>query len=226
MQSHPSVIFFNSKTKSLGELSNFHSAPDIPSVESEYKQTMFPQKEVRDLFKAFEASDSKKFLWFLKQLQPGKNWTDIKEQYWFRGNRPIHGILSKLAGAAVLTTAVGKKRKKILAGLANVKQIKIEKNTTDDEKKMLMLGILRQKFSHQEYADVLLGTGNAVLHEKPMRGKPNNWSYRDGEGGDWLGQLLMQVRDELRNKSDSLDAEIKATLPASITAGVLETVTQ
>ena len=62
-----------------------------------------------------------------------------------------------------------------------------------------MLKLLKIKFSKKEYAEALLSTGDAILHEKPIRGRPNSWTYKDGQGGDWLGQLLMIVREELKN---------------------------
>lgn len=65
-----------------------------------------------------------------------------------------------------------------------------------------MLEIVRAKFSDPELAEKLLATGDRLLVEG------NTWSDRrwgcvqakDGSwrGKNWLGQILMQVRDELR----------------------------
>ena len=78
--------------------------------------------------------------------------------------------------------------------------LEVKPNTKDSEKKELMLKLLRKKCSKKEYKDELLRTGNMVLHEKPLRGGADNWTYKNGEGGDWLGKLLMKVREEIRDK--------------------------
>jgi predicted NAD-dependent protein-ADP-ribosyltransferase YbiA (DUF1768 family) len=118
-------------------------------------------------------------------------------EYWTRDGKPIRGILSQLVGTSVKDTAVGKRRLKIIKEMVGLKELNIKGNTTDDEKKELMLRLLRRKYSIEEYREELLLTGDAILHEKPLRGRANNWSYKDGNGGDWLGELLMKVRCEL-----------------------------
>ena len=63
----------------------------------------------------------------------------------------------------------------------------------------VMLGFLRKKFGHSMLRDLLLGTGTAKLVE----GNTWNdtfWGVVDGRGRNHLGRLLMQVRDELRQK--------------------------
>ena len=108
-----------------------------------------------------------------------------------------------MVGTSVKETAIGKRRRKIIksvAGISKERELKIKANTTDNEKKELMLKLLRKKYVKREYRDALLSTGDAILHEKPMRGNANNWTYKNGSGGDWLGQLLMKVREELRQK--------------------------
>lgn len=64
----------------------------------------------------------------------------------------------------------------------------------------VMLKLLRQKFGHRELADLLLDTDGLRLVEG------NTWNDRfwgvvDGKGHNHLGRLLMQVRDELRQKT-------------------------
>lgn len=63
----------------------------------------------------------------------------------------------------------------------------------------IMLDLLRQKFAHPELRQMLLDTGDAELLEG------NNWGdvfwgvdQDTGEGQNWLGRLLMQVREEIR----------------------------
>ena len=68
--------------------------------------------------------------------------------------------------------------------LLNLESLNLKPNMTNDEKKGLMLTLLRDKFSKEEYKEELLKTGDMVLHEKPMRGV-DNWTYKDGKGGDW-----------------------------------------
>jgi N-glycosidase YbiA len=68
----------------------------------------------------------------------------------------------------------------------------------DSVKDQIMLEAVRAKFTqHAELRAVLLGTGNASIVEHTT-----NDSYwgdgGDGSGRNRLGQILMQVRDELR----------------------------
>ena len=66
-------------------------------------------------------------------------------------------------------------------------------------KEDVMLQGLRLKFSKRRLKEMLLDTGDEELIEG------NNWGDRfwgqcDGEGLNKLGQLLMKVREELRNE--------------------------
>ena len=192
-------IYFNSKSKEFYLLSNFYGG-----VESNYMKDRFMDKEVKGLFETFETVDTDNFIHYLMVLQPNKkHWTEAKFKYWMKNGEPIKGILSQLVGTSVKDTAAGKKRMKVIKELTGVtSDLKIKPNSTDEEKKELMLKLLRKKYSKKEFADVLLSTGDAVLHEKPMRGRPNNWTFKNGEGGDWLGLLLMQVREEIKSKTN------------------------
>lgn len=189
------VINFNSKSKAFYQLSNFYGG-----VESRYMADRFLDQEVKDLFSKFDDCDVATFQSYLQTLQPNKkDWTDSKLNYWMRNGEPIRGILSQLVGSSVRETATGKRRQKVIKELTGLKgELRIKENSSDEEKKRLMLGLLREKYSKKEYADVLLSTGTAILHERPLRGQPNSWTFKDGKGGDWLGELLMTVRDELR----------------------------
>ena len=71
---------------------------------------------------------------------------------------------------------------------------------TLEEKKELMLKCLKKKFlsnDKNKYNELLLSTGELILHEKPMRGKGDDWTY---PGGDLLGKLLMNIRKKLISK--------------------------
>jgi len=68
-------------------------------------------------------------------------------------------------------------------------------------KERVMLDALRAKFTqHEELKAILLGTGDAMLVEHTV-----NDSYwgdgGDGSGKNCLGQLLMRLREELRQES-------------------------
>lgn len=66
----------------------------------------------------------------------------------------------------------------------------------DSFRLMAMLQVLMEKFKDPVLAKLLLATGDRYLEET------NNWGDRfwgvDGEGANFLGKLLMLVRDHLR----------------------------
>lgn len=213
------TILFNSKGSDppgFHKLSNFYGG-----VEFEYMQDRFNQKEMLDLLSMLEQCDGVTFLAWLKRLQPGKKWTPKKEQYWFTSDgEPIRGVLAQLIGTVVRDGPTARKRKRILLEYFAEQGTPLESIETKDElsdvvKQRWMKVCLDHKFADPEYRDLLLATGAAVLHEKPLRGKPNAWSYKWHEnprerGGDWLGKLLMQVRDELQADMDKFDIARRA----------------
>ena len=187
-------VVFNSKSNCYFLLSNFYGEVEINYMKDRYNDT-----EVKQLFDTFKTCDNEEFIYYLKKLQPGKEWTEAKINYWFKninGKRePIRGILAKLVGGAVKETPLMKKRREIiksLAGLPKDFELSIKDNLDDNKKKELMWNFLKEKYEKREYLEVLLSTGNSVIHEKPMRAS-NDWTY---PGNDWLGQLLMKIRDE------------------------------
>lgn len=200
------IILFNSKGSSppgFHRLSNFFGG-----VEFEYMQDRFNQKEILDLLSMLEQCDAATFLVWLKRLQPKKKWTPKKEAYWFTSDgEPIRGVLAQLIGTVVRATPTAQFRKRILLEYfaeqgTPLESIETKDEMSDEDKQRWMKVCLDHKFADAEYRALLLATGDKVLHEKPMRGKPNAWSYKWHEnprerGGDWLGKLLMQVRAEL-----------------------------
>lgn len=75
-----------------------------------------------------------------------------------------------------------------------------ELSNTKDFKLQLMLAGLRLKFQDPHLKKKLLDTGNAVLHEDdtnfwPPEKQDKFWGIA---GEDWLGKLLMRVREEVR----------------------------
>lgn len=67
----------------------------------------------------------------------------------------------------------------------------------DGMKLEVMLELLRLKFSNPALRVKLLATGQAELIEGNDWGD-KFWGVHNGEGENWLGKLLMQVRDEIR----------------------------
>ncbi len=67
----------------------------------------------------------------------------------------------------------------------------------EDVKRSVMLGLLRKKFAHEDLKAKLLATGTAELVEGNWWGD-TYWGVCKGKGKNWLGRLLMQVRDELK----------------------------
>jgi len=63
-----------------------------------------------------------------------------------------------------------------------------------------MIDFLWQKFSQPEYQEFLLSTKNKIL----MEGNTWNDTYwgvnlETGEGNNFLGRILMEIRDTLKN---------------------------
>ena len=65
----------------------------------------------------------------------------------------------------------------------------------------VMRGLLRQKFQHAELAEQLLATGDEELVEDNDWGD-TFWGRCRGEGLNWLGRLLMEVRAELQQERE------------------------
>ena len=188
------IITFNSKSNKYWQLSNFYGGCEIC-----YMKDRFENPEIKDLFDSFNTCTEEQFINYLKLFQPNKKWTEAKLNYWFKttndGKIPIRGILAKLIGTSVKNTPTGKQRQKIISNLLGVETpIKIKTELNSDQKKELMSQCLGTKFKDPYFKEILLSTKNSVLHEKPMRGSGDNWTY---PGGDWLGTLLMQIRDEI-----------------------------
>lgn len=203
-----SEIYFNSKSPEYIELADGRLGRICKlsnlfgGSEFDYMAARFAQPEVLGLFDELECCDAQTFLEWLKKLQPGKKWTPDKEMYWFCDGEPIRGILAQMLGTMVRNTPTALKRRKIVAEALGLASIEIREELSAEEKKRWMEACLDHKFADPEFKSILLATGDAVLHEKPMRGRPNAWSYKwhedpEQRGGDWLGQLLMKIRDGL-----------------------------
>ena len=205
------TINFNSTCSSprgYSELSNFYGG-----VEFEYMVQRFNQSEITRLFDHLETCDNEEFWRWLQILNPKgskkKPATQRQMDYWFKNGIPIRGIAAQLLGTMVRPTATAKKRRKAVSEELGIDPPLDDDShnpeLTDDQKKAWMKVCLEHKFADQHFRDLLLSTGDAILHEIPLRGNGanNNWTYKVGKDGqaygkDWLGQLLMEIRDELR----------------------------
>lgn len=106
---HAAEIYFNSKSASFSDLSNFKGG-----VEENYVSLKFPQLKL--LLERIRLCDGEDFVVLLKQLQPGKAWTAAKERYWFDGaGQPIRGVLAKLVANAFQGEPSAAKRRRIAA---------------------------------------------------------------------------------------------------------------
>lgn len=71
----------------------------------------------------------------------------------------------------------------------------------EEIKEDVMLALLREKFSNEGLAELLLATYPAELIEDATRWHDDYWGVVNGAGLNRLGVLLMQVRDELGERS-------------------------
>lgn len=69
----------------------------------------------------------------------------------------------------------------------------------EDVKCDIMKELLKKKFENPELAEKLLATGDSELIEGNNHGD-RFWGMVNGVGKNMLGRLLMEVRDDLRNK--------------------------
>lgn len=72
----------------------------------------------------------------------------------------------------------------------------------EDQKLAVMYELLRQKFAHPHFRQMLIGTGNTTLVEGNTWGD-TFWGICDNRGENNLGALLMRIRREIQNE-DSL----------------------
>lgn len=65
----------------------------------------------------------------------------------------------------------------------------------------VMAELLKEKFKHKDLREKLLATENAYLEEGNYW-HDNFWGNCDGNGANWLGILLMQERERIRESGD------------------------
>jgi ribA/ribD-fused uncharacterized protein len=86
-----------------------------------------------------------------------------------------------------------------------------------------MKRILKVKYSqHEDMKILLLSTGTLRLVESATVDSPVNrlWGEVNGKGQNKLGQLLMEVRDELKAVSRNGSAQVSDRLQVEATAGL------
>jgi ribA/ribD-fused uncharacterized protein len=94
---------------------------------------------------------------------------------------------------------------------------KYQRKSWGSERIDVMREILRIKFSNKAYRDFLLSTGDEELIEGNDWGD-KFWGKVAGEGSNWLGIILMEIRKELQDgssKSASSNESEMSTLPES-----------
>lgn len=80
-----------------------------------------------------------------------------------------------------------------------------------------MLAVVRAKFAqHPAIAEILVKTGDARLVESATVDNDVNrrWGEVNGRGQNWLGKILMQVRDEMRGTYTLANPTDDGTLPS------------
>ena len=122
----------------------------------------------------------------------GKRWPTTEHYFQaqkFAGTEHEEEI--RLTKTPMIAARLGRDRKKPL------------RRDWESVKDQIMLEAVRAKFTqHEELKAILLGTGNAKLVEHTTN--DHYWADGgDGSGLNRLGQILMQVREELRGGRDS-----------------------
>lgn len=188
------MIQFNCKhANRFKQLSN-----EYGGVVFEYEGCRFLNAEIIDLFRRLQTCNKTEFLDTLRWLQPEKRWTDRKEAFWLNDDEPIRGVLASLLGAMTEDTPTGKARRKVVAMRLGLREILINPAPNERQRDAIMLRAMRRKYRNKKYKELLLKTGNAVLHQTPVVGEPDEWTWKNGKGGDKIGKLLIQIRNELR----------------------------
>ena len=161
-----------------------------------------------DKLERFGATESD-FRRALVTLQPGKRqWSDNKFKYWHIQDTPITGILYKLMQGIIPKPDKGLTYSQYMhfrafldltqCGLT-VEDVKFKPRASKGEKRQKMMKIMMTKFKGKT-RELLLGTGDMLLREKPSRGTGRSsdlWSEGVGGGENLCGECLMDVRYRL-----------------------------
>ena len=190
------MICFNCKRADLVKYKKL--ANEFGGVLFEYEGNRFLDGEIVDLFRRLKTCNRTEFVDTLRWLQPEKRWTDRKEQFWLDNGEPIHGVLASLLGVMTQETPTAKARRQIVAKEFRLYHISINEHPSEPMRERMMLHAMRRKFQKKEFRELLLSTENAILHQTPIVGEPDEWTWKNGKGGDKIGKMLIQIRNELR----------------------------
>lgn len=90
----------------------------------------------------------------------------------------------------------------IAARLGRSRKVKIRNDWEQVKIEVMRTAVRAKILEHSELQELLLGTGEEQLVE--AAGRDYFWGVgKDGSGQNWLGKILMEVRDELRQKINS-----------------------
>jgi ribA/ribD-fused uncharacterized protein len=130
--------------------------------------------------------------WFLSNFYPASVWVD-GERY------PTleHAYQAAKTDDPIMKKAIREAKTPALAK-------RIGKSVTlrpgwNDVRVQTMRELVKQKFSNPLLAAMLINTGNAELIEG-NHWNDKFWGICRGVGENWLGKILMEVRDEINNQ--------------------------
>lgn len=215
----PNEIYFKSNSKKYKQLSNLFG-----HVEWDFQMVKFKEgsavwtfmrdrrdctpEEFKQMFEKLKGTD--------KTEKSGSNYY-IDRDSGEIATGIIPKFLSEIAKPAGKSVSLARKRLGYILGKEDVTVAELEAwrvenvkpELSNDEKDELMLKLLRVKFATPRYKELLLQTGDAILHEAKGRTAPNRYEWQRKpltekeieknytRGGDVLGRLMMQVRSEI-----------------------------
>lgn len=80
------------------------------------------------------------------------------------------------------------------------------RNDWQDVRLTIMRQLIKEKFSNPFLTDKLLSTGDAEL-VLGNRWNDTFWGVCRGVGENWLGKILMEVREQLRDETAAIDIQ-------------------
>lgn len=121
----------------------------------------------------------------------GDEYTTVEHA--FQASKTLH-MRERRAFQKVLRPGEAKKMGRAL------KDRGLQRPDWENVKRRIMKDLLGQKFSEPELRDKLLDTGDQEIIEGNTWGD-TYWGVCNGQGQNWLGKLLMEVRSELLAKT-------------------------
>lgn len=150
--------------------------------------------------------------WFLSNFSPspiewcGREWPTVEHAYQAAKNYSGGAPLNEAAVEEIRTAPTPNRAKKLGRKIYMVPEWDRipegwEWGTADNEplKLSVMRELLGRKFDDPALRDALLATGDAELVEGNWWGD-RVWGVCEGEGTNWLGRLLMELRSRLRGE--------------------------